>query len=112
MSIKDNVRNGEDILDPVIDEEGVTVETSMHEGISFTSASAVDVDHVIELLKPILDDNHPAVCVMAFLAMSIMLQRPFTTRPEVMAGVKTVSEWIAMYLNGLEVVGIDKSKLN
>lgn len=111
MSIKEDLSNGAgDIQDPV-NGEG-SVETSMHDGIAFTTASAEDVDKVVELLKPILDQNHPAVCVMAFLAMCIMLQRPYSTRSEVMEGVRTVSEWIAMYLNGLEVVELDKNKLN
>lgn len=108
MSTKEN--GLADIQDPVDSE--VNVETSMHDGIAFTTASATDVDKVVELLKPILDENHPAVCVMAFLAMCIMLQRPYTSRLEVMEGVRTVSEWIAMYLNGLEVIEVDKSKLN
>lgn len=108
MSIKDEVESNNEVPE----DTGITVETSMHDGISFTSASAVDVDHVVELLKPILDQNHPAVCVMAFLAMTIMLQRPYSSRAEVMEGVKTVSEWIAMHLSGLEVMELDKSKLN
>lgn len=82
--------------------------------VSVSHASSDQVEHIIELLEPLLMEEDPAHCVMAFLAMSIIIQKPKASREEVILGVQGASEWIALYLSEVDQMdrdGVDGNKV-
>lgn len=70
--------------------------------VSVAHASEDEVDEVIGAVEDVISGRNPAHCVMAFLALAIILQKPQASREEVIDGVKGASEWIALYLSQVD----------
>lgn len=70
--------------------------------MAVSHANSDEVELVMDAIEPVIDGMNPAHCVMAFLALAIILQKPHASREEVVSGVKGASEWIALYLSAVD----------
>ncbi len=79
--------------------------------VAISHANPEDVEEVMDLIESSIEGKDPKHCVMAFLALSIILQKPHASREEVIMGVQGASEWIALFLSKVDEMDGSESKV-
>lgn len=70
--------------------------------ISHTKAEGSDVAMLVEMLQEVLDGVPDGHQLIALLATALVLQKPDLTEEQVRDGVKDVSQYTCLWLDGLK----------